>query len=391
MHQVSTIGGASYCMLSLVNAIDRSKYQPVVLLRGDGPLAEEFRKRDVEVAFLQGMPTVPYNKSLLRLKTVSTYLRTEYKQKEFLNILQQLRIDIVYLNNMMLYPYLKTAKENGYKTIIHIREHWPKDEHQLQMERARKYVAIYADWIIAINKYSASLFPECAEKITIIYDWIDFSNRDEPRPFCQIFGSEAESLKVILFTGGMARIKGTLEIVRLFHEKINGSEYRLLMIGSGLDYRFEGISGIIKKFIMLFGWKPYGYRVTEIMKRDKRIVAIPATYSIADLFKQAYCTVSFFTIPHANLALAEAIELGTVAIAPLTEEALEYSDNGQGALLYEINNEEDLLEKFNYLEDNYDYIKERIKLHSDNVKTMFSTEDNSKKLHFVCDKVANMI
>ena len=79
---------------------------------------------------------------------------------------------------MMLYNYLKSAKKCGCKTILHIREHWPLDEHTIQLQWARKYVYKYADEIIAINKYSASVFPD--KKSTIVYDWIDFSDRYEP-------------------------------------------------------------------------------------------------------------------------------------------------------------------------------------------------------------------
>jgi len=388
MHQVSTIGGASYCMLALLKGLDRSQFEPVVLLRQDGPLADEIRKLGIEVHFLPRMPIVPYNQSLLGYRTLYTYLKVELIQRKFAEKLSQLRIDIMYFNNMMLYPYLKTAKKLGYKTIMHVREHWPKSEHQMQMKRARLYAQKYADAMIAINNYSASLFPECSDKITVIYDWIDFTNRNEPRPYEEIFGEGQDNLKVLLFTGGLARIKGTLEVVRIFSERIKGSEYRLLMMGTGLDYKFQGLSGKIKRLLMVTGWKPYGYRVTELMKKDSRITYIPATYRIVDIYKQAYCMISYFTIPHANLGLAEAVGLETIAIAPRTEEAIEYSDNGKGALLYEINNEDDFLKKFYYLIKNYEKEKEQVANHSGTVKNIFSPEKNIKRLNIVCRTVS---
>ena len=387
MHQVSVIGGASYCLLSLVKGLDKSKFEPVVMLRSEGPLADELRSLGIDVTFLPGMPTVPYNQSLLKIKTVSTYLKIERYQRRFADQLKQLQIDIVYLNNMMLYPYLKTAKKMGLKTIMHVREHWPENEHQHQMHRARYYASQYADSLIAINGYSASLFPECKDRITVIHDWIDLSERDEPHPFREIFGDDCDSVKVLLYTGGLAKIKGTLEIVRLFNEKITGPEYRLLMLGAGLDYKFQGLSGVIKKMLMVTGWKPYGYRVSTIMKSDSRIVTVPPTYKIVDYYRQAYCTVSYFTVPHANLALAEAVETGTVALAPHTEEAVEYSDHGMGAVLFEINNEADFINKFNDITEHYEEIKAEVSKHSNHIKSMFSPERNMMLLNNVCDKV----
>lgn len=389
MHQVSSIGGASYCMLSLVKAIDKSKFTPIVMLRSEGPLADEIRKNGIEVVLFPGMPTVPYNQSLANFRTVRTYCRVFIAQRRFRRLLTELNVDIVYLNNMMLYPYLKTSKNIGCRTILHVREHWPKSEHQNQMKKARQYAEEYADSVVAINKFSASLFPECENKMTIIHDWIDLSERDEARPFKDIFKEEYENLKVLLFTGGLAKIKGTLDIIKIFSERIKGSEYRLLMMGAGLDYRFRGISGLIKKALMLTGWKPYGYQVVEAIKQDKRIVTVPATYKIVDFYRQSYCTVSYFKIPHANLTLAEAIEVGTIAIAPNTEEALEYSDNGAGAVLFEIDNPDDFISKFQYLADNYDSIKSKVIMHSDAIKEMFSPELNIAKLNMVCERVGN--
>lgn len=387
MHQVSTIGGASYCMLSLVKAIDKNKFSPIVMLRSEGPLADEIRKMGIEVVLFPGMPTVPYNQSLAKLRTIRTYCKVFSAQKRFLSELSKLNVDIVYLNNMMLYPYLKTAKECGCKTIMHVREHWPKDEHQVQMNKARQYVEKYADSVVAINEYSASLFPECKDKITVIHDWIDLTERDEERPFEDIFGENSDNLKVLLFTGGLAKIKGTLEIIKIFSKRIKGPEYRLLMMGAGLDYRFSGLSGFIKRALMLTGWKPYGYQVVEAIKEDKRIVTVPATYKIVDFYRQAYCTVSYFKIPHANLALAEAITLNTMAIAARTDEAEEYSDDGRCAVLFRMNDEEDFIQKFIEMVSNYEVLKERARDYSDNIRLMFDKDKNIELLNKTLSQV----
>lgn len=387
MHQVSAIGGASYCMLALLKGLDRSKVEPIVVLRETGPLEDEIKKLGIAVYYLSGMPTIPYNKSMLCPWTLLTYFRIERIQKKFAKMLTKLNVDTVYLNNMMLYPYLKTAKELGVRTIMHVREHWPTDEHQIQMKRARFFALHYADALIAINQFSASLFPECVNKTTIVYDWFAPKDRYEEKPFMDFFGSEAENLKVFLFTGGLGRIKGTLEVVQLFSQHIVGSEYRLLMMGSGLDYKLKGIAGIIKRILMLTGWEPYGYKVTELIKKDTRIVCIPPTYKIVDIFLQSYCALSYFTIPHANLALAEAVALGTVAIAPLTEEALEYTDNGKGAVLFNINDKVDFMAKVNYVINNYDLVKEKAKMHAHVVKEMLDPRVNIEKLNRVLEMV----
>lgn len=387
VHQVSVVGGASYCMLSILKGIDRDFFEPVVALRQEGPLADEIRRLNIEVLIFDGMQTVPYNKSFLHYKTIYSYAKVTRVQEKFAKLLKTSRIDVVYLNNMMLYPYLKTAKMCGCKTIIHVREHWPENEHQIQMNFARKVVKQYSDAVLAINRYSASMFPECADKTTIVYDWIDLKNRYEKVDFDKIFDESTENLKIILFTGGLARIKGTLEVIRLFSNKILGEEYRLLLMGAGLDYRFTGLSGKIKKILVRIGVKPYGFKVVEAIKKDYRVRVVPATYNIVDYVKKSYCVISYFTIPHANLGMAEAIELGTIVIAPKTDEAIEYSNNGEAALLYTLKDEEDLIRKFNYMVNNYEQVKDRVLTNSDAIQNMFSPEANIKRLNTVCKSI----
>ena len=212
-------------------------------------------------------------------------------------------------------------------------------------------------------------------------------NRYEKVDFDKIFDESTENLKIILFTGGLARIKGTLEVIRLFSNKILGEEYRLLLMGAGLDYRFTGLSGKIKKILVRIGVKPYGFKVVEAIKKDYRVRVVPATYNIVDYVKKSYCVISYFTIPHANLGMAEAIELGTIVIAPKTDEAIEYSNNGEAALLYTLKDEEDLIRKFNYMVNNYEQVKDRVLTNSDAIQNMFSPEANIKRLNTVCKSI----
>ena len=117
-------------------------------------------------------------------------------------------------------------------------------------------------------------------------------------------------------------------------------------------------------------------KLNEAISKDCRIKVIPSTYKIVDILEQAYCTLSFYTIPHANLALAEAVILGTVGIAAETDESIEYTDGGEGALLFKFCDMADFLSKIYYLEKNYTEVKARVKAHSLNVKNLFSPEKN---------------
>ena len=388
VHHVSSIGGGSYCLLSILKGLDRNKFLPVVLLKSEGDLVSEIKALGVDVIYFPQMATIPYNKSIFRLTSLLGYYRMLESFIFFSKLLKEHDFDIVYLNNMMLYPYLRMAKNYGCRTIIHIREHWPKNEHQIQFSIAKKNIYKYADHVIAINNYSSSMFPECKCKSSIIYDWVDFSDRYRKVDFNELFGEDASKLKVMLFTGGISEIKGTLEVVQTFTQNIKGSDYRLLIMGGSFDSPSSKILAFGERIKMAIGWLPYRIRVKHAIENDCRIVVIPPTYQIVDYIKKSYCMLSYFTIPHANLALAEAAILGLVTVAANTEESMEYANGGKGAILFEFNNIEDFISKIHYTIANYDVIKYQLKESSSVIAQMFEPSRNIMLLNKICEYVA---
>lgn len=376
IHHVSSIGGASYCLLSIIKGLDREKMKPVILLKDNGPLVEELNKLDVEIHIYPNIHQVPYNMPMYKLGTLLAYYKISSSLNLFERWLDDKNIDTVYINTMMLYPYLKPAKKKGLKTIIHIREYWPHNEHTKQLKRAQNQILSYADKIIAINNISASIIPRASDKTYIAYDWIDFSNRYEYRPFNEIFGEDCSNLKVYLFTGGVVSLKGGLVIAKTFINCIKDSNARLLMLGVDNELKFEGIKGVIRKFLSFFGVYTRSDQLRLLVETDKRIKCIPSTYAIKHLIEQSYCMLSYFTIPHANLALAESLILGTPTIAAETYESIEYAFDTKLNTFFRINDQLDFVEKIKYLNNHYAEEKAKVKSLSVDIKQRFDKKHN---------------
>ena len=357
----------------------------MVLLREDGDLVNEIRVLDIDVHFMHSITLFPYNRSLLKVRTLRAYWKIKKSFADFENMLKTLNPDAVYINTMMLAPYLKVAKKNGCKTAIHLREHWPQYEHIKQLSRLQNIISNYADKIVAINSFSASLVKN--REVSVVYDWIDLSNRYEYRPFDEIFDEDTSQLKVYLFTGGLQRIKGAAEVVDMFRKRIPDKNKRLLMVDVASQPNYNGIKNKVKYYLSKFGIYTYEYRVRKKIDSDDRIVCIPATYAIKHIMEQAYCYISYFTIPHANLALAESIIVGTVPVAAKTEESVEYSNGGSLAVLYELGDQNDLLEKLNELDANYEAIKAKIAKDGHRIAEMFNKERNVVVLESVFEEL----
>ena len=385
VYHASNIGGGTYCLLNILKEINRIKFKPVVLLRADGDLVKEIKSLGIEVYFMSSMTLVPYNKSLWNWRVLRTYIKIEKSFSEFDVLLEKINPDAVYLNTMMLAPYLEVAKKKGFKTAIHLREHWPLNEHVKQLKRVQNVIDCYADKIVAINGYSASMIP--TKEAIIVYDWIDLSERYEYRPFDEIFGEDISKLKVYLFTGGLQDIKGAAEVVDVFRRCITDKDKRLLMVGVEPHPNYAGIKNKIRYLLSKLGLNVYEYKVRRMIKKDGRIMCIPATYAMKHIIEQAYCNISFFTIPHANLALAESIILGTVPVAAKTDESIEYSDGGNLALLFELGNKDDLEKKIKELDMRYDDIKAKIAKDCHVVEELFGKERNVAVLNNVIEKL----
>ena len=385
VYHVSNIGGGSYCLLNIIKNIDQSKYIPSVLLSSNGPLVDELEKMGVNCYFIKELRTVPYNKSLFNIRVLRNIFELTKSLPKFRNLLDKLKPDLVYLNTMMLHPYLKICKQENIKTLIHIREHWPEREHTRQRKFAIQSIRKYADSVVAINKYSASMIQDDRHPVTIIYDWIDLSNRYEKHPFSKIFNEDCSNRKVYLCSGGYEKIKGTLQVVEAFSEVITDKESRLLLLGCRPSIHRKGL----KKILDILPKKSYADELDQAIAKDGRIKQIPNTYMVKHLFEQAYCVLSYFRIPHANLALAENIILRTPSVAAETAESLEYSKNGELALLFKENDIEDFKSKLRIIDKSNQSLKDRLVKESNQIENLFSPTRNINILNEVVSNILN--
>lgn len=386
VHHCSTIGGGSYCMLNILRVLDRTIVEPVVLLKKEGPLSKEINKLGIKVQYYKGITTIPYNRSLFRIKTIITYFTVFFSLPLFVRTIERIKPEIVYFNSVMLYPYLLGIKKCELKTIIHIREHWPSDEHLIQLRLLQSIVEKYADRIIAINRYSASMVFSSHNKTTIIYDWIDFSNRNVEHDLNGIFGENITHKKIFLYLGGLNSIKGPLEVLKAF-TRIKGDEYRLLVIGINKDNIISGIRGKIKILISKIGWKPYSIKVYDLLTSDARIATYDSLYEVKDIIEKSFCVLSYFTIPHSNLVLAESILLGTPIIAARTHESMEYSNNGKYAILYDFGNFSDFEKKISLFIQQYSMGKDMVASDITTVSKLFDPQRNINELLNVIDNI----
>lgn len=380
---VSTFGGGSFCLLNMIKKLDRDFFNPIVLLKNNGPLCIELEKLGATVVLEKTISTVPYNRAILKFDSLKQIISVLYSLKKVKYWIKKTNADIVHINTMMMYPYAIPARNLGKKVIIHIREHWPENENKFQLKIAKKIIEQYSDKIIAINKTSATIIG-LPHKTEVIYDWIDFGERDEPLDFEYLIGSDFKLTKPFLFLGGMQIIKGALEVVTIFTEQIHEKNARLIFVGcKDKKFDYKGTKGKIKALLRLIGFPVFSDKIKLLAEKDKRIIFLPATNQVKTLIEQSYCVVSFFTIPHANLPLAEAAWLGKPSIAVNTPEAKEYSDDGKAALLFTMKDKVDFKNKILFALENEALINGNAINGISNIREKFDPSRNSNLLNMI--------
>jgi glycosyltransferase involved in cell wall biosynthesis len=144
----------------------------------------------------------------------------------------------------------------------------------------------------------------------------------------------------------------------------------------------------VKIFLSKIGIRRYyGYELNKLINKDKRIVCIPNIYELQHIMEQCFCLVSYFKIPHANLALAESIILKTVAVAAETEESQEYSNGGRLAFLFKMNNPDEFVDAVNNVFVHYTSMKERLKAESNTIALLFDKNNNIAQLNTVYESL----
>ncbi len=154
-----TIGGSHYCLLEIVQVIDRKKYEPVVLFFEHNSLKEDFEKvcivhvfeRNNRLNFRQSLPLslrrIPLIQSLFVSvqKVGNLFLYTIPEFIRILFFLKKSRIELVHINNApYLSDWLLACKIMGIKCTAHLRGNWKPGWF-------RKKLIIYYDAVIAIS------------------------------------------------------------------------------------------------------------------------------------------------------------------------------------------------------------------------------------------------
>ncbi|HLF02164.1 MAG TPA: glycosyltransferase family 4 protein, partial [Anaerolineales bacterium] len=219
LHHGGGLGGAPLSLLYLLQQLDRSRYEPIVLTLKPGPVVDLYRSHGIETYVAQGI--ADFSHTELEWYSGATLWRLPFQMARFWpsviaarRYLRQFKPDLVHLNSSTLSAAARAAWRERIPVVWHIREPIHDGYFGLRREWLRRHIEHDSTRIIAISEYDASrLLP--SQKSRIIHNFVDFSFFDR-----QLSLGEARrklnltpAQNVVVMLGGVAYPKGTLTFV----------------------------------------------------------------------------------------------------------------------------------------------------------------------------------
>lgn len=214
VHHGKGIGGAPMSLLYTILGV-KDEFAPSVFFLHGGEVVKKFQKH--------GIATYVDNKVLdLSHTEVSNYslfnplfwIRLLYQPISLIRFylfLRQNNAVIVHLNTSSLITLAAAAKLAGKKVVLHVREPIAAGSFGLRQAALRELIFRLADAVIPISDFDASRL-KASEKIKVVHNFVDFDTFDKGKK-CDAFKGLKGKRKMVLFLGGVSKLKGTHVLV----------------------------------------------------------------------------------------------------------------------------------------------------------------------------------
>ena len=252
IHHGGGVGGAPVSMLQLAAALDRRRYEPLVVFSAPGPILNYARELGVPAqvaplrsAFFYGAQ-VPINLRMLASFLVN--YRSTIKSAQ--DLVRREQPDLVHINSIVPVPAAAGVKRQSVPIIWHLREvlgpnTWLRRMHAEAIMRL-------ADGIVANSHTSAEAFPADAS-ITVVPNAVDLDRFDidelKARSAMRSeLGLPQDSL-VVGMIGSVQSTKGHDLLVRSARRVVREvPETRFMIVAGGVGFEYtRSWKGLVKR------------------------------------------------------------------------------------------------------------------------------------------------
>ena len=160
------IYGASRCMVRLLERMDRTRFQGVVMLPEHGPLEPLLHRAGIEVIFFPQLSVI--TRGVFRTwKLIPFLLRLPLSIFALWRILKKHRIDLVHTNTGVVLSSGPAARLAGVPNVWHVRDWF--QEFSFFWKAYSRYMHVFSDRIVAVSRPIAEQFPG-SFGVTVVHD-----------------------------------------------------------------------------------------------------------------------------------------------------------------------------------------------------------------------------
>jgi glycosyltransferase involved in cell wall biosynthesis len=304
------IGGGETHLLSLVENIDRTKYEPIVLSFTDGPMVKKLADMNIKTHIIY--TERPFDISVW---------------KKVRNLILNEKIELIHCHGTRAVSNVFRAAKSLNIPLIYSIHGWSfhQDQHPL-VKKIRiwgeKFLTSVTSKNIAVSessRASGKLYMP-SFKASVIQYGIDQKKFDPALPFKNIRGeiNVDSSALLILFVARFTKQKQPLSMIKAFSEALREKpKLELLMVGDG-DEKKEALE------------------LVSQLNIESHVHFLPFRSDVPDLLAAA----DIFVLPSLweglPIGLLEAMSMGKPVIATNVDGTKEVIKNGQNGLLIEV-------------------------------------------------------
>lgn len=345
IHQSADLYGSDRTLLLLLTKLDKTKFNPVVVLPLSGPLQEELEKENIKVVIA---PVLKLYRSMFTLKNMALFLK---QIKSAVSTLDQLdkehHFDLIYSNTLAVLLGMMYAKKTGKPHIWHVHEiivH-PKAIAYIFPKLLKKYADVVVCNSNTTKNNLVSRTKKLSEKTMVIYNGLSPKANNFVKIEKTDIGFKPDDI-IITLIGRISRLKGHKLLLDTYLNHLDKKEnIKLLFVGSpvvGQEYYLEEVEEII--------------RVNQL-GNDVKI--LPFTKELAPIFDVSDIVVVPSTEAESfGLVALEAMLAQKPVIGSNHGGLTEMIINGETGFLVKPNNAEELSQAIQKLSDSDELRKE---------------------------------
>jgi len=248
IHQSAELYGSDRTLLLLLKHLDKTQFNPVVVLPFDGPLKKELEKNDIKVVIAS---VLKLYRKMFTPKNMLTFFSEVKKGVAILDDLNRhYKFDIIYSNTLAVLLGMIYAKKRKIKHIWHVHEiivH-PKPIAYIFPRLLNKYADIVVCNSKATQKNLIDRVDKIKNKSVVIYNAVENQILDTNNASKKEFGFDENDV-IITLVGRISRLKGHKWLLNTYIKHIRSTQnVKLLFVGSpvpGQEYHLEEVESII--------------------------------------------------------------------------------------------------------------------------------------------------